>query len=223
MIRRRAATAVLVMTLASAACGGGPQFAEEPFDAVAQLRGTACGSPVVASAVVIRDELMLTAAHNVAGGEEAFEIVFEDGATFAATVVGFDIHRDVAFLSTPGMHRLPIRMRDPVAGDGGSVLRLRSGDRVEVPFSSGELVVAVGHDIYDDPSEVRRVNLRIDAPVVSGFSGAPVLSEAGELVGIVNARSRQTSLVYAVVTNEIRAAFADTDLDTEAVTDRCMP
>ena len=222
MVRRVGAT-TLVRSLALASCGGGAQFTEEPFDAVAQLRGSACGRPVVASAVVIRDELMLTAAHNVAGADGAFEVVFEDGTTFDATAVGFDIHRDVAFLSTPGMHRLPIRMRDPVAGDGGSVLRLRGDKRVEVPFTIGELVVAVGHDIYDDPSQVRRVNLRLDAPVVSGFSGAPVLSEAGELVGIVNARSRQSSLVYAVVTNEIRAAFAETDLDTEAVTERCVP
>ncbi len=212
---------LMAAVLITSACGG-PQFIDDPQDAVARLSGVVCGEEVVATAAVIRDELMVTAAHTVAGADGPLLITFADGESFQASVVGFDRHRDVAFLATPGMHRLPIRMGDPTGDDRGSVLRLSSQlDPESVSYEAAELVVAVGHDIFDDPSEVRRANVRIDATVGPGFSGAPVLDEEGTLTGIVSARSRATSLVYAVATSEIRLAFAETDLATPARNDRC--
>lgn len=216
---------VLVATALLIAGCGEPQFIDDPHDAVARLSGEVCGDAMVATAVVVRDELLVTAAHNVAGADGPLTVTFRDGEAFSAGVVALDIHRDLAFLAVAGMHRLPIRMGDAAAGgEGGTVLRLAPDLTPDaVPYGTAELVTAVGHDIFDDPSDVRRLNLRIDAGAGSGYSGAPVLDAEGTLTGIVSSRSRSTSLIYAVTTSEIRAAFAETDLTSPAVNDRCPP
>ena len=147
MIRARSAlrtAAVLTSVVLLVACGG-TQFADQPFTAVARLSGLVCGSEMVGTAVVIRDELLVTAAHNVAGADGPLTITFSDATTHQAVVVGFDIHRDIAFLSTPGMHRLPIRMANPQQGATGKILRLRGPIAEEaVRYSRAEIVTAVG-------------------------------------------------------------------------------
>lgn len=214
---------LVAVALLLAACGG-PDFAADPAASVARLTGTVCGKPLVGTAIVIRDELMLTAAHNVTGAAGSMTITFADGESFETTVVGFDQHRDVAFLDAPGMHRLPIRMADPNVPASGTVIRiLESSEPETVAYDSGELITAVGHDIYDDPSDVRRSTLRIEASIGSGFSGAPVLDTDGSLTAMVTLRSRSTGQIYAITTSEIRQAFAATDLETSAATGRCLP
>lgn len=224
MIRASSAltpVAVLTSVVLLVACGG-TQFADQPFTAVARLSGVVCGSEMVGTAVVIRDELLVTAAHNVAGADGPMTITFSDATTHQAVVVGFDIHRDIAFLSTPGMHRLPIRMANPQEGATGKILRLRGPIAEEaVQYSRAEIVTAVGHDIFDDRSDVRRANLRLEAVIGAGFSGAPVLDSDGSLTAMVNTRSRQSALIYAVMTSEIRAAYAETDVAVVVETNRC--
>ena len=166
---------LVALALIVASCGGGLQFTEDPGTAVARLTGNVCGDPLVGTAVVIRDELMLTAAHNVAGGDGPMTLTFADGATFDATIVGFDADRDVAFLSTPGLLRHPIRMAEPTAPASGSVVRIHEGSIETIQYTDGELVTAVGHDIYDDKSLINRSTLRFAARIGPGFSGAPVL------------------------------------------------
>ena len=212
---------LVALALVVASCGA--QFTEDPETAVARLTGDVCGDPLVGTAVVIRDELMLTAAHNVAGADGPMTVVFADGSSFDTTLVGFDPDRDVAFLSTPGMLRDPIKMSDPTVPASGSVLRVNEGSVEIITFTDGELIIAVGHDIYDDESTVHRSTLRISASIGPGFSGAPVLDEDGSLTAVVTLRSRASGDIYAITTAEIRHAFAATDLETTVETDRCVP
>ena len=121
------------------------------------------------------------------------------------------------------MLRHPIRMAEPTAPASGSVVRIHEGSIETIQYTDGELVTAVGRDIYDDESLINRSTLRFPARIGPGFSGAPVLDGDGSLTGIVTLRSRCSGQIYAITTYEIRQAFAATDLETTLQPDRCVP
>ena len=178
----------VVLAVATAACAPSLPRSDDPFDSVAQLRGHVCGRSMVGSAVVIDRGLLITAAHNVAGSEGGVTATFEDGVEHPVIVVGIDTQRDLALLSLSGVERPVIDLSDPVPGEPGRIIRLRAqAERTEVPYTDAEPVIAVGRDMYDQESDVRRANVRVRAAAGAGYSGGPVLNSNDEMTGLVYA------------------------------------
>jgi len=218
-VRRLALGLVLVM----AACGSPePTIASDPFDAIAQLRGRVCDQDMVGSAVVIDRHYLVTAAHNVAGSDGGLTVTFEDGSEHAATLVGIDLDRDLALLRAPSVDRPILTVARAVAGEGGRLIRLRAAQqREEVPFADADLIVAVGRNIYDEESSVRRDNVRVRAGAGAGFSGGPVLNHQDQMIGVVYADARLDEMTYATASQEIDIFLESIDSTTESPSGRC--
>ncbi|MDE0138199.1 MAG: serine protease [bacterium] len=213
----------LGLALLVAACGSPePAIATDPFDAIAQLRGRVCGQDMVGSAVSIDRHYLVTVAHNVAGSEGGLTVTFEDGSEHAATLVGIDFDRDLALLRAPSVDRPILTVARAVAGESGRLIRLRGGqDRAEVPFADADLIVAVGRNIYDEETSVRRDNVRVRAPAAAGYSGGPLLNHHDEMIGVVYATDRIDEITYATAAHEIDIFLEAIDSTTESPSGRC--
>ena len=134
------------------------------------------------SGIVLGDGTVLTNAHNVRG--DRVTVTFADGRTAEGTVAGHDIDGDLAVISvdTSGAPALPWA-GDASAEVGTPVFALANpggrGLRVTFGFISGI------ERTFRGPRG-RRIagSLEHTAPLLPGSSGGPVLTAAGQLLGI---------------------------------------
>lgn len=165
---------------------------------VAAPAGTGSGFPVS------EDEIM-TAAH-VIGGARSVEVRI-DGRRIDGEVVRVDSERDIALVRISG------------AGEplGGITL---AG---ELP-APGQAIYAIGYPLGDAQASVSRgivsavrdetngTHLQTDAAVNPGVSGGPVVSEEGEVLGMVVSKlDGAEGIGLAISVDEIRDFLADED------------
>ncbi len=145
----------------------------------------------VASAVVWRAGLVVTAAHVFRRTPAAVSLVGSEGKTFAATLVGIDSSTDIALF----------RFADEAAA--GAPPSIAAGDASAV--KAGHFAIAVGRSGEGDPiASAGLVNraagpwqtwlgghvdrlIRLDGGVYDGLSGAAVADAAGAVIGIATA------------------------------------
>jgi len=157
------------------------------YDDQSQAAGT--------GSVLTSDGTVLTNNH-VIEGSTSIEVTIEStGETYDAIVLGTDKTKDVALLQLEGAKNLDtveLNLDEPDIGD-----EVRS---VGNALGTGDLVTATGDvvslgeslsisDGYGNAYEELENLIEIDADVVSGDSGGPLIDENGEVVGMVTAAS----------------------------------
>jgi hypothetical protein len=176
---------------------------------VVRVEGTACNRLQHGTGWVAGEDLVVTNAHVVAG-ESTTEVVRDDGRFLPALVVAFDPAQDLAVLSVPGLERPPLGRSGAVVGATGGVFgHPGGGDLRLAPASVSREIEAVGRDIYGRAGARRQV-LELATRLAPGDSGAPLVTPAGEVVGVVFAVATDRSdVAYALTTAEVDAVLAD--------------
>ena len=146
------------------------------------INGTEQGS---GSGVIFSDNgYILTNAHVIAG-HEALEVVFIDGETAAATLVGSDDYADIAVLQVqpplPGVASLGnsdiLRPGETVIAIGSPLGDFKNTVTVGVVSATGRTVdTGKGYQLED--------LLQTDAAINQGNSGGPLVNLAGQVVGL---------------------------------------
>lgn len=178
---------------------------------VARISGTAyaCGASLTGSGFVAAEDLVVTNAHVVAGVSSPY-VELPGRSSREGRVVFFDPVDDIAVIAVDGLRATPLEIVDPVPA--GSAVAIQ-GYPLGGPFTSGQAFVlssgqAVVADIYDEGSALRDI-YAMQADVRPGNSGGPVLSDAGEVVGVVFARGDDDApRGYALTTRELSDALA---------------
>src|SRR5215213_5904110 len=135
--------------------------------------------------ILDEDGHVVTNRHVVEGGVE-FVVVLEDGRELPATLVGADANSDVAVLKVdppvPGVARL---------GDSDSLLPGQAVLAIGSPLGTFTntvtegIVSALGRTVPDNTGGPALLNLiQHDAAINPGNSGGPLVTLAGEVVGI---------------------------------------
>lgn len=172
-------------------------------------RADSCAAQLEGSGAVVLPGRVLTNAHVVAG-TSSLVVAPQGGEPVRASVVYFDPDIDVAVLDAPGLEATqlafapePAAQGDPavVAGhpNGGGLSTANARVR-----STNQLL---GLDIYGR-GEVLREVVAFRGQVQPGNSGGPLLSPAGDVLGLVFAASltdRETG--YALAPGELDAAL----------------
>jgi S1-C subfamily serine protease len=184
---------------------------ERVAPSIVKVESPVCDRIQEGSGYVVAPERVLTNAHVVAGGSET-DVLTADGRAHDATIIGFDPSRDVSLLRVPGLGRAPLA-GDVGAVDGtGSVIGYPGGGpQTESPARIAEEIDARGTDIYRDDETTRRVYV-LAAALHPGDSGAPLLDQDGDVVGLAFAVDPgDDATAYALTNAEVDAALATFD------------
>jgi len=188
---------------------------------VVKVLGTACGEGIEGSGWFVRRDLVVTAAHVVAGERFTRVEIPGDSAQHAATVVGFDAHNDVAILRLSDATATPLRMADP--REGASVVLAGyplDGSLTAVPGRIGPTANAFTQDALGH--RVERAITAVAGRVHKGDSGGPVIDTRGAVEATIFAKKRGSASGYAVPTTIVRTDLAQAG--THAVsTETCAP
>ncbi len=141
------------------------------------------------SGVVIDVDGTLVTNEHVVGGADAVRVVFADGRSYDAAVVGTDSLTDLAVIAIDALGLTAVELGtsvDMAIGDTaiaiGSPLGLAGGPSVTVGVLSAfdrRVQVAVGDGLFG--------MLQTDAPITRGSSGGALVDSEGRLIGITSA------------------------------------
>lgn len=162
--------------------GARPRTEDQPED---DSDGAAVGTGVV----IVDSGIILTNLHVVAEARY-IEVIFHDGLNAQASVINVMPEQDLAVLRA---HRIPDDLRSATMRGSGD---LRPGDRVTAvgfPFGVGPsvshgVVSGLGREFRAaDGQRLLGGLIQFDAMANPGSSGGPLVTDAGEVVGIVTA------------------------------------
>ena len=186
-----------------------------PAGSFVSVTSTGCGGRSVASGFVVADDLVVSAAHPVAGRRQV-AVTASTGETRDGYVVAFDAALDIAALRVPGLAADPVTL---APGDAAELAPAGSSGVVASASGGGELVAKPAEVTrriranIDDVYETHRVSRRgLELGFDGGYgdSGAAVLNGDGTVVGMVFATSRhRTDVGYAVRAVEIHDVLAE--------------
>ena len=185
-----------------------------PVGSFVTVTAVGCSGRAHASGFAVADDLVVTAAHPVAGRRRV-AVTDTAGRSRDGFVVALDPALDVAAVRVPGLGAEPVTV---VAGDDAAMVS--AGSRGVVAAMSGagvltrkpvEVIRRVRTNIEDVYRTVRvsRRGLELRFDGAYGDSGAAVLNGDGTVVGMVFATSRfREGVGYAVRAAEVRSLLA---------------
>jgi S1-C subfamily serine protease len=152
---------------------------------VVRVLGTACGLGVSGTGWVAAPELVVTAAHVVAGQQDTVVEHPGSGDRLRAQAVAYDSRNDVAVLRVAGLRGRPLTIGD--GGDGQAVAILGypgNGPFTAVPGRLGRTATVISQDAYGR-GPVQRAVTALSGSVRHGNSGGPVVDANGEVEATV--------------------------------------
>lgn len=181
-------------------------------ESVLKIRGTNdCGRGVEGSGFLYADDRLMTNAHVVAGVDDPEVVVGDDN--LPATVVEYDPDLDIAVLEFDSGSLEPLPFNDPdapaVAGDSVAILGFPEDGPFDVqPARIRDKQRLRSPDIYGDGAVIREV-FSVRGLVRPGNSGGPLISSAGDIVGVVFAASvTDEETGYALTSGQVAQAAA---------------
>jgi S1-C subfamily serine protease len=174
---------------------------------VVKVLGTACGEGVEGSGWFARDNLIITAAHVVAGERDTVVEIPGDSSNHRATVVVFDVHNDIAVLRLSDTTARPLPLADPQ--DGASVAIVGyplDGNLTAVAGRIGRTANEFTQDALG--SYVVRAITPVAGRVHKGDSGGPVIDTHGRVEATIFAKNKNSPSGYAVPTSIVRSDLA---------------
>jgi S1-C subfamily serine protease len=180
-----------------------PPVAVRAAAATVRIEGRACSLIQDGTGVAVGADLIVTAAHVVAG-ETRTTVFRPDGSSLGATVVAFDASRDVAVLRASGLGLPFLRTDDARVGDLVGVPGHPEGGPLRIADARiAERITATGPDITGRGATRRDVYV-LAARLRPGDSGAGLVSTDGRLVGLAIAVDPDTATTaYALTTAEV--------------------
>ncbi len=189
-------------------------------NSIFQIKGLGCNSLQYGTGFFIEENTIVTNAHVVAGVNSPR--IIHNGEGYDLDFISLDPNSDLAILRSENFSHQPLKLDEAEEGELGTVVAfVKDGKKVTTEVKIREKILAVGKDIFGQPGESREA-LSLEARIESGFSGAPVLNEDFDVVGVIFSRSRGgSSTAYAVQSSEVEKILEkEPDLSSST---NCVP
>jgi S1-C subfamily serine protease len=173
---------------------------------VVRVSGTACGLGIAGSGWVAAPELVVTAAHVVAGqGDTVVQSLGSE--LLPATAVRFDSRNDIAVLRVRGLRAAPLPLGEPDPGEAVAIL----GYPEDGPLSAtagriGRTVAVLSEDAYGR-GPVRRSVTALRGNIRNGHSGGPAVDRSGTVATTVFAAAPAENRGFGVPDDPVRDAL----------------
>jgi S1-C subfamily serine protease len=166
---------------------------------VVKILGTACGIGVEGSGWFAGRNLVVTAAHVVAGEDRDTTVQIPgDPVPYPADVVLLDIRNDIAVLRVPGVDVTPLRLADPRDGAAVAILGYPlNGGLTATPGRIGHTATVLTQDALGR-GPVGRTITAVAGQVEHGDSGGPAVDENGAVQSVIFAARRGSTSGYGV-------------------------
>ena len=166
------------------------QFSQDLSDSMADSVETAAGFTVLVDArkrmpfsgVVIKPDLVLSVDHGIET-EDNIRVLLPNGNVAAATLVGRDPGSDLALLRLDQKVDKIFESAGRPARVGQPVIALGKPEPIGIQASFG-IITALGEGLRTMRGSVIEKYIATDATPYPGFSGGPLISLTGEVVGI---------------------------------------
>ena len=182
---------------------------QDATKSVVKILGTACGIGVEGSGWFAGRDLVVTAAHVVAG--EAGDTIVQiegDPLSHPADVVLLDVRNDVAVLRVPGADQTPLQLADPRDGEAVAILGYPlNGGLTATPGRIGHTATVLTQDALGR-GPVGRTITALAGQVEHGDSGGPAVDANGAVESTIFAARRGSSNGYGVPTSIVRDDLA---------------
>ena len=148
--------------------------------------------------IISSDGLLLTN-HHVIENQKTVGVSTEDGEIYNGELIGSDEEKDLALLNINGENHPFLRLREKRAGESAHIFVIGN------PLSFTK-IANEGHILGEERTNEEA--LGISAPIYRGNSGSPVITESGEVTGVVYAKktiqeSNQESIGLAVPIEDV--------------------
>jgi Trypsin-like peptidase domain/Colicin V production protein len=175
---------------------------------VVKVLGLACGVGVEGTGWVAADDLVVTAAHVVAGESNTTVRIPGQVLSRPADVVVLDVRNDIAVLHVDQLGLQPLRLADPTSGAAVAIIGypLDSGLRA-TPGRIGLTATVLTQDALGH-GPVARTITAVAGEVEHGDSGGPAVDAAGRVQSSIFAARLGSSSGYGVPPSIIRADLA---------------
>nr|WP_245852627.1 serine protease [Isoptericola jiangsuensis] len=193
--------------------GARENLSPDGFDTVQRMavrvRNVGCDALSTGSGFAIDEHTLITNRHVVAGNE-SLQVSTYDGRDIDVAAASAAELADLALVRTSDdLPSYPeISVRDPEAGDDVTVVGYPSGGRLTV--TTGRVVGTTTDPLHENLGEV----LVTDAVVEPGSSGSAALDDAGDVIGVVYAKTSDGSSLV-VPASTLRDLLADTSAFAE--------
>jgi S1-C subfamily serine protease len=175
---------------------------------VVKVLGTACGVGVEGSGWFAGRDLVITAAHVVAGARDTIVQIPGDPLSHPVDVVLLDVHNDVAVLRVPGADEKPLPLADPHSGAAVAIL----GYPLDGPLAAtagriGNTATVLTQDALGH-GPVERTITAVAGRVEHGNSGGPAVDRAGNVESTIFAARIGSASGYGVPPSILRSDLA---------------
>jgi S1-C subfamily serine protease len=171
---------------------------------VVRVLGMACGVGVEGTGWVARPDLIVTAAHVVAGQSETV-VELQTGGRLPAAVVSFDRRNDVAVLRVRDLGLRPLPLVSAKPGTPVAVLGFpENGPFTVTPARIGRTAMVLAEDAYGT-GPVTRAITSLRGRVRHGDSGAPAVDAHGAVQTTIFAARLRSVGGFGVPADAVRA------------------
>jgi S1-C subfamily serine protease len=173
---------------------------------VVRVLGTACGVGVEGTGWTARPDLVVTAAHVVAGQADTV-VELQSGERLPAQAYAFDPKNDIAVLHVSGLGLRPLPLAPARAGAPVAVLGFpENGPFTATPARIGRTSTVLAEDAYGR-GPVTRAITSLGGRVRHGDSGAPAVDARGAVESTVFASRLRAVGGYGIPDGVVRPAL----------------
>jgi S1-C subfamily serine protease len=189
---------------------------------VVRIVGTACGLGVEGTGWVASQDLVVTAAHVVAGEHDTV-VELDSGDRFSAVAAAFDSRDDVAVLRVPGLDAAPLPLANPRVGAPVAVLGYpQNGPFTATPGRIGPTQVRLTENAYGTGHVFRELT-SLRGRVLHGNSGSPAVDRGGAVETTVFASLIGARGGLGVPSQIVARVVADAKTGATVSTGPCAP
>jgi len=138
------------------------------------------------SGFIWNDEGYIVTNYHVIQQADSVTVTLQDGSTYRASAVGFELNKDLAVLKidAPGKKLVPIAIGDSSLLEvGRKVVAIGNPFGLDTTMTVG-VVSALGREIDSVTRRKIRDVIQTDAAINPGNSGGPLLNSLGEIIGV---------------------------------------